>query len=279
MVKDGNIAIKIDMTGWVMAEHGVPDSMLTVIERVDDYISPSGKHEARWKCMCSCSEHNIVNVVGISLRRGLTLSCGCIQKERASIASTISKKKYNKYDLSGEYGIGWTSNTGREFYFDLKNYDKIKDYCWAEIIIKNLSRLIARCPNSKKHITMHELLGFKNYDHIDRNELNNLESNLRICTQQQNAMNRSIHKNNTSGFTGVNWDSNLNKWRVQIGVDYNTIYLGSFSNKTDAIVARLNAEVKYFGRFAPQKHLFEQYGINTIQNDLDKETISNDRTN
>ena len=41
-------------------------------------------------------------------------------------------KKYNKYDLSGEYGIGWTTNTNHVFYFDLEDYEKIKDYCWIE---------------------------------------------------------------------------------------------------------------------------------------------------
>ena len=35
----------------------------------------------------------------------------------------------NVYDLSGEYGIGYTLK-GEEFYFDLEDYDKIKDYCW-----------------------------------------------------------------------------------------------------------------------------------------------------
>ena len=32
-------------------------------------------------------------------------------------------------------------------------------------------------------------------------------------------------------------------------------------NKEDAIKARLEAEAKYYGDFAPQKHLFEEYGI------------------
>ena len=36
-----------------------------------------------------------------------------------------------------------------------------------------------------------------------------------------------------------------------------TKYLGSFKNKEGAIKARLEAEAKYFGEFAPQKHLFE----------------------
>ena len=40
--------------------------------------------------------------------------------------------KYNKYDLLGSFGVGWTTNTNKEFWFDLEDYDKIKDYCWAE---------------------------------------------------------------------------------------------------------------------------------------------------
>ena len=41
-----------------------------------------------------------------------------------------------------------------------------------------------------------------------------------------------------------------------------------FIPKDDAIKARLTAEARYFKEFAPQKHLFEKYGIITQQNDL-----------
>ena len=40
-----------------------------------------------------------------------------------------------------------------------------------------------------------------------------------------------------------------------------SIWLGEYVDKDDAIKARLLAEVKYFGDFAPQRHLFRQYGI------------------
>jgi len=63
----------INMTGWIMKEHGVPDSKLTIIE----YL---GKD--RWKCRCECG--NITTPRGVNIRSGLTKSCGCLQKEVVS---------------------------------------------------------------------------------------------------------------------------------------------------------------------------------------------------
>ena len=42
----GNI---IDMTGWVMKEHGVPDSRITVINR-----APNKNKHVYWNCKCEC---------------------------------------------------------------------------------------------------------------------------------------------------------------------------------------------------------------------------------
>ena len=177
----------IDMTGWVMSEHGVPESKLTVIRRVEN----DDRGCAQWLCECACADHNQIVAKGWNLRGGHTKSCGCLNIEKAS---TIHNK-YNKYDLSGEYGVGWTSNTNREFYFDLEDYDKIKDFCWHESVVGDgFHCLRAYNPQTKKHIRMHVLLGFKGYDHIDRNELNNLKSNLRQCTHQENIRNSSIQK-------------------------------------------------------------------------------------
>lgn len=258
------VKVKIDMTGWKMWEHGVPDSRLTVLNQVDDYIRPDGRHEAQWLCECNCGQHNTLITVGTSIRKGLAKSCGCLQKEK----QWESHKKYNIYKKIGDVIIGQTSNTQKEFYVDEKNYDLIKDICWLETIEDGFSKLKGRDPISKRLLTMHVLLGFKNYDHIDRNEFNNLETNLRPATPTENARNSSISRNNTSGFIGVSWISSLQKWQATIMVNYKTIYLGVYIHKEDAVRARLNAEVKYFKDFAPQRHLFEQYGINiTQQND------------
>ena len=79
-----------------------------------------------WECICECN--NYVNVTSRELTSGNTKSCGCLSLERL-IEYNHTKKKYNTYDLSGDYGIGYTSKD-EEFYFDLEDYDKIKDYCW-----------------------------------------------------------------------------------------------------------------------------------------------------
>lgn len=52
---------------------------LTVIKRADDYISPSGNKIVQWLCRCDCG--NEKTVMGASLKRGRTRSCGCLQKE------------------------------------------------------------------------------------------------------------------------------------------------------------------------------------------------------
>ena len=258
------VNVKVDLTGWKMWEHGFPNSRLIVLERAEDHIDPRGIHWARWLCECNCEEHKQVIAWHRSLMSGDKLSCGCLQRERAVEAN----RKQNKVNLDGEYGIGWTLNTNKEFYFDLEDYDRIKDLGWIETKQRGYSsQLMAHIPGKRKAVRMHVWLGFKGYDHIDRNELNNRKSNFRKATAKENARNGSKRRTNTSGFIGVTWNKNRQKWVAQITVDYKNIGLGYFANKEDAIRARLNAEAKYFGEFAPQRHLYEQYGIETKQND------------
>ena len=55
---------------------------LTVIEKAEDHIYPSGKHRPRYKCLCDCGKETIV--MANALKNGSCKSCGCLQKERAS---------------------------------------------------------------------------------------------------------------------------------------------------------------------------------------------------
>lgn len=227
---------------------------LKVKSRSEDYIKPSGQRIRQWLCECSCEDHNVIIVREDNLKSGHTKSCGCI------------RKKYNNYILNledeyGLYGIGYCSNTNSQFYFDMDDYDKIKDICWCEAVVHGLHCVVGKSTDSKKVITMHLFLGYKGYDHADRNELNNRRYNLRIATVVENGQNKSKSTRNTSGVIGVSWNKRNQKWGSYIKYKSKLTHLGLFVNKDEAIRTRLLKEKECFGDFAPQRHLFEQYNV------------------
>ena len=111
---------------------------------------------------------------------------------------------------------------------------------------------VARTENGKT-IRLHrelfnsEDIDGKVVDHINGNPLDNRRQNLRVCTVAENNRNNKGRSQSTSGVTGVAWRNN--KWRARIKINHKDIHLGVFDNKEDAIKARKEAEVKYFGEF------------------------------
>lgn len=82
-------------------------------------------------------------------------------------------------------------------------------------------------------------------DHGDHNGLNNQRGNLTKKDRINNCKNIRISSRNTSGFVGVTWHKNHNKWMASITVNLDVIYLGYFHKKQDAIDARKKANIKY----------------------------------
>ena len=160
-----------------------------------------------------------------------------------------TQRKVNKYILKTDYVIGYTSNTNKEFYIDIEDYENVKKYCWRE----DAYGYVVTSRN-RKNIKLHKLLTQTSeeqiIDHINNNPLDNRKSNLRICNMQQNVFNSRTSKNNTSGFKGVYWDKSRNKWEVKIGINYKNVHLGRFDNKEDAIKTRLEAEKRLFGEYS-----------------------------
>jgi len=90
-------------------------------------------------------------------------------------------------------------------------------------------------------------------DHINGLKYDNRKKNLRICTRNQNEMNKGLRSNNTSGCTGVVWNKRDNKWEARIGVNNKKIILGLFTNYDEAVKTRQDAEIKYFKEFRYKK--------------------------
>ena len=237
------VKVKEDLTGRTFGR-------LTVIRQAEDYVNPNtGRRRSQWLCKCSCEKHKLVIVTGYRLKqKNGTRSCGCLWEESISKAN----KKENYIDLDSEdYAIGYTLK-GEPFWFDKEDVDLVKQYCWyyssnGYVTNKNkdevifLHRLVMGVTNPRIEVD------HKNHPPRNEHKVDNRKSNLELVTHSQNQMNLSLRNNSKSGVTGVFWLENRNKWWAYIGVNGKRIGLGYFSDKEDAIKARKEAEVKYFG--------------------------------
>lgn len=237
----------------VKDETGNKYGRLTVISRGEN----DKQGNAMWYCKCDCGNPNLYLARGYGLRNGHIKSCGCLHVETARKQGT-SNKKTNKYDLTGEYGIGYTSK-GEPFYFDLEDYDIIKDYCWH---INKSGYVVCK---RDKLISMHRLVMQAPdnvlVDHIYHKTNDNRKSQLRLCTNSENQMNRKC-SNSSSGICGVYWYAAQQKWSAEIGINGEKIFLGLYNDINQAIQARKQAEEKYFKEFAYK----EEGDINAYRN-------------
>lgn len=243
---------EIDHSGEV---HG----RLTLLSKGERYISTSGKSSCdSYYCSCSCGKYTADNPKLIKyphIKNGSIKSCGCLKNELTSKRS----KKYNTYDLSGGYGVGYTTK-GDEFYFDLDDYNKIKDYCWY---IGKDGYVRTNLHNKNTTLLFHRLVlpNAIQVDHINHMKNDNRKSNIRMCNESENQHNKGISKNNTSGVTGVGWNKQKNKWRARITINNKEINLGFFSAFDDAVAARKAAEEKYFGKYSYDNSMKERNNV------------------
>ena len=204
-----------------------------------------------WKCDCECGGET--SVARGQLTSGRTQSCGCLQREFA-VENGKKTKEFNGCEfIDDHYEI--KLRNGKRVLFDVDDYGIISKYSW------HYKAGYAYAMVNNEDVPMHFVLfGEKLYDHKNHNKLDNRRSNLRKCTYSENNQNRLISTRNTSGVIGVGLDSR-GRWTSRVTVDgkRKTVYAGwSFE---DAVIARLKAEKEYYGEFAPQKHLYEQYNI------------------
>lgn len=114
----------------------------------------------------------------------------------------------------------------------------------------------ARDERDNKTILMHRVIVNMSDDddrevkHLDGNGLNNTRGNLLILTHAQIRQNADKRSDNTSGYKGVFWRKDNNKWMAQIGYENKNIYLGMFVDKIEAARAYDAAAKKCFGEFA-----------------------------
>ena len=155
-------------------------------------------------------------------------------------------KEFGSYQVSS-----WGNVKGK--FGRLLKYEKRRDGYLRIVIYEDktrktisIHRLVALCfldnPDNKPCV-----------DHIDRNIINNKVENLRWCSRQQNQMNRDKQKNNTSGFKGVSYNKQNQKWLAKI----QNKHLGYYETAEEASHVYQEASKKLFGEF----HHAENYSV------------------
>jgi len=94
-----------------------------------------------------------------------------------------------------------------------------------------------------------ELLPDEVVDHINRDKLDNRRSNLRVCTPAQNAANKSLQVNSTTGFKGVSLAPSGN-YHAAIRLNGTSRRLGSFPDPREAAWMFDQFAIGVYGEYA-----------------------------
>lgn len=156
--------------------------------------------------------------------------------------------------------------TGRKILVDDEDYERINQFNWTDggtirryFSVKrkikegyafniNASRTTIAYVSIANEVM--QCFDGQMFDHIDRDPANNQKLNLRLCTHQQNGMNRTKQKNVSSKYMGVSWHKTISKWIARIKKNGKLFHLGYFLKEEDAARAYNNAAKELFGEFA-----------------------------
>ena len=225
---------------------------LTVIKEVTKPIDTK-KMGRYWICECDCGETKIVNTS--DLNYGTVSSCGCLISNRKR--SAYHKNTY----IEKESHVEVFDEIGGAFCVDLETYHVLKNLnrYWYVRVVKHKNGRIEKYVVSKidsKCVSLHTYIMNPEYgyivDHIDGDGTNNKIENLRVVSIFQNNMNKGTAKNNTSGYKGVCWNKEKQKWQSRIQIDKKQLFLGCFDDIQEAVEARKDAEIKYYGEYSRQ---------------------------
>ena len=188
--------------------------------------------DGQWKCICDCGREKIV-LAGDLIKKKVTTCGNC---------------RFGRYEDCGEYVIGHFENN-TYFYIDKADYELVSQFRWWD---DGHGYFVTS--DHAVHLFLHHLIlppkdGYI-CDHANRIRHDNRRMNLRYATRSQNMWNKSLQKNNTSGYIGVSWHKRYEKYAAFLEWRGRSINLGRYNTAEDAARVRDKAARRLFGDFA-----------------------------
>lgn len=182
------------------------------------------------ECVCACGVVKTVRVDG--LQGGTTNSCGCYRldklREKTVTHGATNTKTYGVWEgmvqrCNNPKSEGYPNYGGRGI-----------QICSSWLDFENFFTDMGERPEGMS------------LDRIDVNG-NYCKENFRWADASVQGFNQRISSNNTSGRTGVSWNKQKQGWDAYIMKDRKKINLGRYDTKEEAILAREQGEIKYYG--------------------------------
>lgn len=222
----------------------------------------------RFFCKCECGTERVV--LGFALRRGGSKSCGCIWKIPTEEERQERQRKANR-ETARKSRLKIREPLKYARLLEALNYSPESGiWTWRIATARHQNEIGSLAGRiNKTHGRLEIGLDGKRYsasrlawlymtgewpevevDHWDTNCLNNKWDNLRLATRGQNESNKGITKRNTSGFKGVSWSREKNKWLAQIACGGKHKFIGYFDDPKEAHAAYSRELIAFYGEFA-----------------------------
>ena len=194
-------------------------SRLTVVSRAEDV-----KNTHYWLCECQCGNEKTIR--GSNLKSGLSTSCGCFAKEAVSKVRTTHGLSTSKISAVWYAMVHRCTNPKNKSYIDYGN--RGIDMCseWAN----SMETFMEWAKNSgyKEKLTI---------ERIDNNGGYN-PGNCTWATRQEQAVNKRVYKNSSSGYVGITLVKKTGKWSSVLKHEGKLVASDRFVKLKDAVAHR-----------------------------------------
>lgn len=217
-----------------------PGDIFNGMELIEHLEPNKPKSKSSWKILCYCGK--VFTGLAQNVYSGATKSCGCSRFSHSGSNTRLYSIWLNMRRRCSE-----TTNIHYEHYggkgikvCDAWNEDFSSFRDWS--LLNGYS----------EKLTIDRIDGDKNYE----------PSNCRWAGKTLQARNKKANRKSKSGILGVTWNKKEKKWHSRISVGKDSFHLGTHIELKEAIEARREAEIKYWGE--------EYQDFNTILNDLEE---------